>query len=116
MSAKTSLKPTGSELQLLHILWQNGPRTVREIHERLQPQSETGYTTPLKILQRMTEKGPVLRDESERSHVYRAAVHAEQTQRQLVRHLLEKAFHGSPARLVMQALSEESATAEELAE
>lgn len=105
-------KPTDAELQLLQVLWTLGPATVRTIHESL-PKS-TGYTTTLKILQKMAEKGLVTRDESQRSHVYRAAFDAESTQRQLVRHLLSVAFDGSPARLVMQALSEERATPDEL--
>ena len=117
MSKRKSLpKPTDAELELLRVLWQNGPATVREIHEILSASKSTGYTTTLKILQKMTDKGLVRRDESQRSHVYTAAVAAEKTQRQLVRHLLQGAFAGNPARLVMQALSEEHATPEELEE
>lgn len=107
-------KPTDAELELLNVLWRLGPATVREVHEQLP--KDTGYTTTLKILQKMADKGLVLRDESNRSHIYTAAVKAESTQRQLVRHLLDSAFAGSPARLVMQALSEEKATPEELKE
>lgn len=107
-------KPTDAELELLNVLWKHGAATVREIHELL-PKA-TGYTTTLKILQKMADKGLVLRDETNRSHIYTAAIKAETTQRQLVRHLLDSAFAGSPARLVMQALSEERATPDELKE
>ena len=109
-------RPTEPELELLRVLWEHGPLTVREVHESLAKDKSTGYTTTLKILQKMTDKGLVRRDESQRSHVYRPVMKAEQTQRQLVRDLLQKAFGGSPGQLVMQALSEKSATPEELSE
>jgi len=112
MRAMNLPKPTDAELNLLQVLWDRGPSTVREIHETLN--NDTGYTTTLKILQKMADKGLVLRDESQKSHVYSAALKAEKTQRQLVRHLLQSAFGGSPGRLVLQALSEEPASAEEL--
>ncbi len=107
-------KPTEAELELLRVLWQRGPSTVAAIHEE-QGSKGTGYTTTLKVLQRMTEKGLVQRDESQRSHVYRAAETAEKTQRQLVRDLLHRAFGGSPGQLVVQALSENAASADDLA-
>lgn len=116
MSKKPAQKPTDAELALLAVLWQRGPSTVREIHDSLGAEKATGYTTTLKILQKMTEKGLVVRDESQRSHIYHAAVAAEQTQRQLVRDLLRRAFGGSPANLVVQALATEKASVEELAE
>ena len=117
MPAKSLLpKPTEAELELLRVLWDRGSSTVREIHEASGDEKETGYTTTLKILQNMTAKGLVQRDETQRSHVYSAALKAEQTQRQLVRDLLHRAFGGSPAQLVVQALSEKKATPEELAE
>jgi BlaI family transcriptional regulator, penicillinase repressor len=116
MSKKSLPRPTGAELELLRVLWQRGPSTVREIHDSLRDQKETGYTTTLKILQKMADKGLVDRDESKRSHVYRAVGRADETQRQLVRDLLRRAFGGSPAKLVVQALSEEAVSAEELAE
>jgi predicted transcriptional regulator len=116
MTKKSLPRPTEAELELLQVLWQRGPSTVREIHEALSGEKETGYTTTLKILQKMTDKGLVQRDESRRSHVYQAAWQAEQTQRQLVRSLLRRAFGGSPAKLVVQALSEEKASPDELAE
>ncbi len=109
-------KPTEAELELLRVLWEKGPATVREVHEALSKSKTTGYTTTLKILQKMADKGLVTREKSQRSHVYAASWEAEKTQRQLVRHLLMGAFGGSPARLVMQALSEHKATSAELRE
>jgi BlaI family transcriptional regulator, penicillinase repressor len=116
MSKKPQPKPTEAELGLLRVLWERGPSTVREIHENLGDEKETGYTTTLKILQNMAEKGLVARDESHRSHVYRAVYQAEQTQRQLVRDLLRRAFGNSPGKLVVQALSEETVSPDDLAE
>ncbi len=116
MSLKNLPKPTEAELQLLRVLWERGPSTVREIHEAMGDEKETGYTTTLKILQKMADKGLVERDESARSHIYHAAIKAEQTQRQLVRDLLQKAFGGNPGQLVMQALSERKASKQELAD
>ena len=116
MAGKSLPRPTEAELELLRVLWERGPSTVREVHDALRDAKETGYTTTLKILQKMTEKGLVQRDESERSHIYIAAIEAEKTQRQLVRDLLHRAFGGSPAALVLQALSEQRASVEELAE
>jgi BlaI family penicillinase repressor len=116
MSEKALPRPTGAELELLRVLWGRGPSTVREVHEAVSGRRETGYTTTLKILQKMAEKGLVQRDERQRSHVYAAACGAEATQRQLVRDLIRRAFGGSPGKLVMQALSEERATPQELAE
>ena len=116
MPAKPLPRPTEAELELLRVLWERGPLTVREIHDALSDDKATGYTTTLKILQKMTGKGLVRRNESQRSHVYEPVMKAEQTQRQLVRDLLHKAFGGSPGQLVMQALSEKKATATELSE
>ena len=113
MTKKTTPpKPTDAELELLQLLWSLGPSTVRQIHESL-PKA-TGNTTTLKILQKMADKGLVSRDESQKSHVYSAAFKAESTQRQLVRDLLANAFSGSPGKLVMQALSENKASKEEI--
>ncbi len=106
-------RPTDAELAILRILWQLGPCTVRQVHAALPP--ATGYTTVLKFLQIMTDKGLVNRDPSQRSHIYQAAVPAEQTQRQLVRDLLDRAFAGSAKSLVMQALAARKASSEELA-
>jgi predicted transcriptional regulator len=115
MSKLTVPGPTVAELELLRVLWERGPSTVAEVHAGRGGGGGTGYTTTLKLLQRMVEKRSVVRDESRRSHVYRAAVAAEKTQRQLVRDLMRRAFGGSPGKLVVQALSERRATAEELA-
>ncbi len=108
-------RPTEAELEMLRVLWTRGPLTVREIHEALS-EKETGYTTTLKILQKMTDKGLVRRDESSRSHVYHPVLEAGQTQRQLVRELMQRAFGGSAGQLVLSALSEKKATADELSE
>ena|ERR1700722_1514417 len=116
MTHESLPKPTEAELELLGILWARGPSTVREIHEALSGQKSTGYTTTLKILQKMLEKGLLRRDERERSHVYEAVWKAEETQRQLVRDLLRRAFRGAAAKLVVQALSEEKVSGEDLAE
>ncbi len=107
-------RPTVAELEHLRVLWERGPSTVREIHESIA--GGTGYTTTLKILQKMAEKGLLVRDESQRSHVYDAAIDAEFTQRNLVVDLLKSAFGGKPGKLVIQALSEQRASEQELAE
>ncbi|MGE5358824.1 MAG: BlaI/MecI/CopY family transcriptional regulator [Bacteroidales bacterium] len=108
-------KPTDAELAILAVLWEQGPSTVRQIQEVMDRARPTGYTTVLKLLQIMTDKGLVQRDERERSHVYRPRLSQDQTQRQLLGDLLDRAFAGSTARLVMQALSSRKASAEELA-
>ena len=103
MPAKPLPRPTEAELELLRALWTHGPMTVREIHDSLRNEKSTGYTTTLKILQKMADKGIVRRDESNRSHIYHPMMQAEQTQRQLVRDLLHRAFGGSAAQMVVQA-------------
>ncbi len=108
--------PTEAELELLRVLWARGPSTVREVLEALGPERGIGYTTVLKQLQIMHGKGLVIRDEGARSHVYAAAMAEEATQRRLVTDLVERAFGGSAARLVLNALSGPSATPEERAE
>jgi BlaI family transcriptional regulator, penicillinase repressor len=113
---KSPPKPTDSELAILRVLWRLGPATVRAIHGELNAAQETGYTTVLKLLQIMTEKGLVKRDESERSHIYRPAFPEQEVQRQLVGHLLERAFGGSAQKLVLQALAAKKASPAELAE
>lgn len=110
------LQPTDAELELLRALWELGPSTVREVHTHLQHQRDTGYTTVLKLLQIMHEKGLVSRDESSRAHVYRANVSREETEKGLVKTLLDKAFEGSASRLVFHALATRRASREELAE
>ena len=107
-------KPTDAELAILSVLWSRGPSTVRQIAEDMG--REDGYTTILKLLQIMTEKKLVVRDEAARTHVYAAASTQDQTQRQLVTDLLERAFDGSAAKLVLQALAASRTSPEELAE
>lgn len=114
MREKQTPRPTDSELAILRVLWQRGASTVREVHDELNRTSESGYTTVLKMLQIMTEKGLVTRDESQRAHVYVARESEQRTQRRLLGDLADRAFGGSPARLVMQALSGSKATPEEL--
>jgi BlaI family penicillinase repressor len=107
--------PTARELAILGILWNNGPSTVRQVNEEMNKQQRTGYTTTLKLMQIMTEKGLVVRDDSKFQHVYRPAASEEKTQKQLVGDLLEKAFSGSAEKLVMRALSAKKVSAKELA-
>jgi len=109
-------RPTDSELAILTILWDRGPSTVRQVHEALAGTRDTGYTTTLKLMQIMAEKGLVTRNESARTHVYAAMASEEQTQRQLVKDLVDRAFGGSAAALVLQALNAEGATPAELRE
>jgi BlaI family penicillinase repressor len=106
--------PTGAELDILAVMWRLGPCTVREVHEELQKGS--GYTTTLKQMQLMTEKGLLVRSERFRSHVYEAGIPKEQTQLQIAADLLARAFDGSAKSLVMGALSAQPASNEELAE
>jgi predicted transcriptional regulator len=107
-------KPTDAELGILQVLWITGAATVKQVQEKLG--DDTGYTTVLKFLQIMTEKGLVRRDESQRAHVYRATLSEDETQRQLVTGLLKRAFGGSTSKLVLQALSSKKASSRELAE
>ena len=116
MSKPTTPRPTDAELAILRVLWERGPSTVRTVHDALGRERPTAYTTALKLLQIMTEKGLVRRDESDRTHVYYPRLSEEQTQRQLVRDLLDRAFGGSASKLVMQALATKRASAEELTE
>ena len=109
-------KPTEGELSILAVLWDRGPSTVRQVFEVLSAERDLGYTTVLKMLQIMQEKGLVARDETERTHVYRAKESAEATQATLVDDLMERAFGGSAMKLVMHALASKKATKEELAE
>jgi BlaI family transcriptional regulator, penicillinase repressor len=109
-------RPTDAELEILKVLWRRGPSTVREVFETLGESKTTGYTTVLKFMQIMADKGLVVRDESERAHRYEPAAPEDETQRRLVGDLLRKAFDGSAKKLVMQALSTERASVEELSE
>ena len=114
MATPPRRRPTDAELAILRVLWERGPSTVRQVAGSLG--REAGYTTVLKLLQIMTEKRLVRRDEAERTHVYEAAYTEDQTQRQLVSDLLNRAFNGSASKLVMQALAASQASPEELAE
>ena len=116
MIHKELRRPTDAELSILRELWRRGPATVRQVQEALNRVRPTGYTTVLKLLQIMTEKGLAERDESQRTHVYRARYSRSETQRQLVGDLLDKAFGGSASQLVIQALSSKPASSEELAQ
>ena len=107
-------RPTDAELAILRVLWQRGPSTVRDVHDEMNREGATGYTTILKLLQIMTEKGLVVRDEAQRAHIYESRYGEQKTQRQLLTDLADRAFGGSAAKLVMQALSGRKATAEEL--
>ena len=116
MSRNVAPRPTDAELAILRVLWARGPSTVRQVHDVLLRERPTAYTTALKLLQIMTEKGLVRRNESDRSHVYQARLTEEQTQRQLVRDLVDRAFGGSASKLVMQALATRRTSPEELTE
>lgn len=122
------IKPTDSELEILHILWEQGPATVRTVNDLLNERRKSGlvarnaakqsagYTTTLKLMQIMFEKGLVTREEDGRTHTYAAAVQEEDTQSLLLQQFVDNAFRGSTARLVMQALGSHEAIAEELDE
>ncbi|MCB0575416.1 MAG: BlaI/MecI/CopY family transcriptional regulator [Saprospiraceae bacterium] len=117
------MKPTESELEILHILWEKGPSTVRTVNDVLNERRKasgqkesSGYTTSLKLMQIMHEKGVVTRTEEGRTHTYAAAVQQEDTQSLLLQHFVDQTFRGSTARLVMQALGNHEASAEELDE
>ena len=114
MAKRQIPKPTDSELEILRVLWQNGPSTVKMVNEMLGEKKEVGYTTTLKIMQIMNEKNLVLRDENERSHVYKPAIKENDIQKILLDKLLETAFRGSAANLVMQALGNSQPSKEEL--
>jgi predicted transcriptional regulator len=115
MPPASTPRPTPAELEILRVLWQRGPSTVREVHATLSENRSTGYTTVLKMLQIMTEKNLVGRDERLRAHIYSARLPQAHTQRQLVRDLLDRAFDGSAMKLVMHALAAQKATPEEIA-
>ncbi len=114
MAPKSLPKPTDGELAILRVLWSLGPATVRQVHEVLGAERETGYTTVLKMLQIMTEKGLVTRVEEGRGHIYQAKLGESQAQKHLVTDLLDKAFHGSALKLVMSALQSKKASKTEL--
>ena len=110
------MKPTDAELEILHVLWANGPSTVRQVHDRLSKTRDLGYTTALKLMQIMHEKGLLSREAESKSHLYTAAVSEEATQRGLVDRFIDTAFRGSASKLVMQVLGQHKTSPEELAE
>lgn len=112
--AQKTIKPTEGELEILQILWVKNLATVREVHEELAKVKEVGYTTTLKLMQIMNEKGLVRRDESMRTHVYQPAVNKENTQKHLLGKMISSLFGGSSTQLVLQALGEQKASPEEL--
>lgn len=114
MATDQQYKPTESELEILQILWDKGNCTVREVHEILTLEKEAGYTTTLKLMQIMHEKGLVKRDTSAKTHIYTAVVNQQKTQEQLVTKLIDNAFNGSAARLVMQALGNHRSSKDEI--
>ena|SRR5436853_1043101 len=116
MSAIKILKPTESELEILQVLWDRGEATVREVHEDLAQIKDCGYTTTLKLMQIMFEKGLVIRDDSSRTHIYQPNVSKKKTQQQLVDKMVDSLFAGSRSELVMQALGNHTPSIEELNE
>jgi BlaI family transcriptional regulator, penicillinase repressor len=109
-------KPTAAELQILQVLWEHGPSTVREVHEHLKEEKSLGYTTVLKLLQIMTTKGLVRRDEQQRAHVYEAQQPAEKTKRQFAADMLQRVFDGSARELMLHALASQHSTRKEIEE
>jgi predicted transcriptional regulator len=116
MCAKISIKPTDSEIEILRIIWDNGPSSVRQVNEVLKQKKQVGYTTTLKLMQIMIEKGLLDREEKGRIHIYRAAIREDDAKKLLVDRFVETAFGGSAMQLVMQALGKHKATPEELEE
>ena len=113
MTPPNPRRPTDAELAILEILWQSGPATVRQVHQTLASIRGSGYTTALKLMQIMVEKGLLTRDESVRPQVYRPSRPQKSTQRQLLKDLVDRAFAGSPGNLVLQALATRKTTPEE---
>ena len=111
-----NLKPTESELEILQILWDKEEATVREVHEELSKNKDSGYTTTLKLLQIMFEKGLVVRDDSNKTHIYKPAVTRQKTQKQFLDKMINSLFSGSSTQLVLQALGNQKASKDELEE
>lgn len=116
MANHSSQKPTASELEILQVLWERGPSTVREVHEQLNEKRPMGYTSVLKLMQIMTAKGAVRRNEEQRAHVYEAVEPAEKTKQQFALDVLERVFDGSASELMMHALAGHKASKEEMDE
>lgn len=111
---KRNYRPTEAEMAILQILWERGPSTVREVHESLSPREEKAYTTTLKLMQIMQEKGLVKRDTSNRSHVYQAVITRDQVSKSLLDNMIEAVFKGSPKQLILEALGRYRPSREEL--
>ncbi|MCZ4245708.1 BlaI/MecI/CopY family transcriptional regulator [Pedobacter punctiformis] len=111
----TGIKPTEGEMEILQVLWGKGNATVRDVHEALN-KKDSGYTTTLKLMQIMHEKGMVERDTNQKTHIYKALINRDKTEKQLVNKMIDNVFNGSAARLVMQALGNHSASADEIEE
>jgi predicted transcriptional regulator len=116
MKEATPQKPTAAELQILQVLWERGPSTVRYVHEALKAEKDLGYTTVLKLMQIMTTKGLVRRNEDQRAHVYEAQQPAEKTKRQLAADMLERVFDGSARELMLHALAAQRSSRQEIEE
>lgn len=116
MATHSSRKPTSSELEILHVLWERGPSTVREVHQALSEKRPIGYTSVLKLMQIMTSKGSVRRNEEQRAHVYEAVQPAEKTKRQLALDVLQRVFDDSASQLMMHALADRKGSKEEVEE
>lgn len=116
MAQQKNTKPTESELEILRVLWEKENATVREVHEVLAASKDVGYTTTLKLMQIMHEKGLVSRDDSSKTHIYQPIVSREKTQKHLVGKMIDNLFSGSPAQLVMQALGNHKTSKDELEE
>lgn len=114
MARERKQYPTEKELAILKVLWTSGPSTVRQVNEQISKEQKTGYTTTLKLMQIMTDKGLLIRDDESFKHVYKPAVSEEKTQKQIVGDMLDRIFAGSAEKLVMRALSAKQVSAEEL--
>jgi len=112
----TAIKPTDSELEILNILWEKGPSTVRDVHEVLEKSKDAGYTTTLKLMQIMHDKKLLTRNVTAKSHVYTANISQEKTQGQLLKRMIDNVFNGSASQLVMQALGDYKTNSKELEE
>lgn len=112
--SQISIKPTDSELEILQVLWNNGACTVRAVHEEIIKTKDAGYTTTLKLMQIMHEKGLVDRDTSSKTHIYTAKINQDKTEKHLVNKMIDNVFNGSAARLVMQALGNHTASQDEI--
>lgn len=116
MSSAKYIKPTESELEILRVIWDKGSASVRDVHEELAKIKDVGYTTTLKLMQIMNEKGLVKRDDTFKTHIYQAAVSKEKTQKHLLGKMINTLFGGSPTELVLQALGNHKASQQELDE